>query len=84
MYIIIALNYAFAASFFFFAFHFVGEKFVPSTFRHWATPLEYLFLEWECFLTKYVSSCPNTKYLYERLQFLKNEGVSNSTGESAF
>ena len=32
---------------------------------------EYLFLESECSFTKYVSSCPNTKYLYLRLPFLK-------------
>ena len=32
---------------------------------------EYLFLESECFFTKYVSSCPNNKYLYRRLPFLK-------------
>ena len=33
--------------------------------------LEYLFLESECSFTKYVSSCPKTKYLYLRLPFLK-------------
>ena len=32
---------------------------------------EYLFLESECSFTKYVSSCPNTKYLYRRMPFLK-------------
>ena len=32
---------------------------------------EYLFLESECSFTKYVSSCPYTKYLYLRLPFLK-------------
>ena len=32
---------------------------------------EYLLLESECSFTKYVSSCPNTKYLYLRLPFLK-------------
>ena len=32
---------------------------------------EYLFLESECSFTKYVSSCPKTKYLYLRLSFLK-------------
>ena len=32
---------------------------------------EYLFLESECSFTKYVSSCPNIKYLYLRLPFLK-------------
>ena len=32
---------------------------------------EYLFLESECSFTKYVSSCPSTKYLYLRLPFLK-------------
>ena len=32
---------------------------------------EYLFLESECSFTKYISSCPNTKYLYLRLPFLK-------------
>ena len=32
---------------------------------------EYLFLESECSFTKYVFSCPNTKYLYLRLSFLK-------------
>ena len=31
----------------------------------------YLFLESEYSFTKYVSSCPNTKYLYLRLPFLK-------------
>ena len=45
---------------------------------------EYLFLESECSFTKYVSSCPNTKYLHLQLPFLKNEGVSNDTGESFF
>ena len=29
---------------------------------------EYLFLESECSFTKYVSSCPKTKYLYLRLR----------------
>ena len=33
---------------------------------------EYLLLESECSFTKYVSSCPNTKYLYLRLPFLKS------------
>ena len=32
---------------------------------------EDLFVESECFFTKYVSSCPNTKFLYLRLPFLK-------------
>ena len=32
---------------------------------------EYLLLESECSFTKYVSSYPNTKYLYLRLPFLK-------------
>ena len=32
---------------------------------------EYLFSESECSFTKYVSSCPKTKYLYLRLPFLK-------------
>ena len=32
---------------------------------------EYLCLESECSFTKYVSSCPYTKYLYLRLPFLK-------------
>ena len=32
---------------------------------------EYLLLESECSFTKYASSCPNTKYLYLRLPFLK-------------
>ena len=32
---------------------------------------EHLFLESECSFTKYVSSCPKTKYLYLRLPFLK-------------
>ena len=33
--------------------------------------LEFLFLESESFFIKYVSSCPNTKYLYLQLPFLK-------------
>ena len=45
---------------------------------------EYLLLESECSFTKYVSSCPNTKYLYLRLPFFENEGVSDNTGESVF
>ena len=47
---------------------------------------EYLFLESECSFTKYVFSCPiiNTKYLYLRLPFFENEGVSDNTGESVF
>ena len=32
---------------------------------------EYVFIETECSFTKYVSSCPKTKYLYLRLPFLK-------------
>ena len=32
---------------------------------------EYLFLESECSFTKYVSLCPNTKYLHLRVLFLK-------------
>ena len=32
---------------------------------------EYLLLESECSYTKYVSVCPNTKYLYLRLPVLK-------------
>ena len=32
---------------------------------------EYSFLESDCSFTKYVSSCPNTKYLYLRLPFFK-------------
>ena len=41
---------------------------------------EYLLLESECSFTKYVSSCPTTKYLYLRLPFLKMD----NTGESVF
>ena len=43
---------------------------------------EYLLLESEYSFTKYVSSCPNTKYLYLRLPFFENEGVLDDTGES--
>ena len=45
---------------------------------------EYLFLESECSFTKYASSCPKTKYLYLRLPFFENEGVSDNTSESVF
>ena len=43
-----------------------------------------LVLESECSFTKYVSSCPNTKYLYLRLPFFENEGVLDDTDESVF
>ena len=36
---------------------------------------EYLFLESDCSFTKYVSSCPNTKYLYLRFPFLKMKAL---------
>ena len=36
---------------------------------------EYLFLKSECSFTKYVSSCPYTKYLYLPLPFLKMKAV---------
>ena len=45
---------------------------------------EYLFLESECSVTKYVSSCPNTKYLYLWLPFFEKEGVSYITSELVF
>ena len=46
---------------------------------------EYLFLESECSFTKYVSSCPNTKYLYlHTVTVFENKGVSDDTGESVF
>ena len=45
---------------------------------------EYLFLESECSFAKYVSSYPNTKYLYLWLPFFENEGVSDNTSESVF
>ena len=45
---------------------------------------EYLFLESEYSFTKYVPSCLNTRYLYLRLPFFENEGVSDNTGESVF
>ena len=45
---------------------------------------EYLFLESEGSFTKYVYSCPNTKYFYLRLLFFKKGGVSNNTSESVF
>ena len=45
---------------------------------------EYLFLESECSFTKYVSSCPNTNYLYLRFTVFENEGVLDDTGESFF
>ena len=44
---------------------------------------EYLSLESECSITKYVSACPNTIYLYLRLPFF-NDGVSNNASESVF
>ena len=63
----------------------------PRKYCQWGTrnilmmsSAEYLFLELECYFTKYVSSCPYTKYLYLRLPFLKNECVSDNTSKSVY
>ena len=47
---------------------------------------EYLFLESEWSFTKYVSSCPSTKYVYLRLPFLKMKAfrILSNTSETVF